>query len=1337
MADAHVRFHTQWLGMVQPSEGLVFSVPVLAEAQCMERQPAAVRAQLAAHLGEDGRITDLAGFFADLLELHVGDDLDPQLPDDLSLYVSEGRQTLRPTWGLRALQPRAVPDDAAPAVRAGAPYVALVWDLPPGLPLDAPETRTGDWRYPPGAKFDRLLRACRVPIGLLTNREVIRLVYAPHGQSTGWIDFRLADMLEAGGGSILDAFVVLLRAERWFSVADAVSLPGLLAASRTRQANVTNELADQVFAALVALVEGFDRANDRDLARPLDAALAQGDVYGGLLAVLLRLVFLLYAEEHDLLPVEHPLYAQHLSVLALYDQLIDDAGAHPDEMDRRFGAWPRLLAAFRAVYYGVDWQPTADAAAEPLEMPARAGGLFDPDRHPWLEGRGDGGASLDPTQNARVRTPAVDDGTVLAVLDNLIVVEGQRLSYKALDVEQIGSVYERLMGYSVERVDAPAVCLRPARVWVTGQQVVQRPKNRRAAWLQDEVGLGRAQSKALAAALADADTPDAALAVLAEHAGVKRAPRAAAGRLVLQPGKERRRTSSHYTPRSLSAPIVARTLEPLLRCLGDAPAAEQILALKVCDPAMGSGAFLVEACRFLAEQVVAAWTRDGTAERLAATVPDLLVHARRLVAQRCLYGVDKNPFAVELARMSLWLVTLARDLPFTFVDHALRHGDALVGLSLEQIGGFHWAPTGQLSMFTDVIGQTLADTVELRRQILDLAASPDTAAKAKLLDDAEYFTRRARTLADVCVGAFFAETKKGAREKERSRRLELVERWLRDEDAEAGAEVERLAAALRAEVPAFHWMLEFPEVFYAERPDPLAGGKPGVAWMDAFVGNPPFMGGTFVRDRESPAYRDWLFEAAPGLRGKADLSAFFLRRMADLVGEHGALGLIVTNTIAQGDTRDGGLAHLLARGKWLVFDATTSRQWPGAASVSYSVVHLVRGVGAAAVSPLRLDDLVVESINSRLRPKPERPAPRALRANKPLSFIGAKIYGQGFLLVPDEAEVLLGMDNYSDVVRPYIGGEEVNSSPDQSHGRFVINFGERPLASCVEWPDALSIVEERVKPDRTRPIKTNDDRRLVNNWWQFFRPDTAARLALARLDRCLVTSRVSKHLMFSWQPTDRVFSEALYVFPVDTWPWFSVLQSRVHEPWAWLLSSSMKTDLRYSASDCFDTFPFPAAMADPELAAAGEALYTARAAYMVEHDQGLTTTYNQLKDPACADPQVEHLRRLHEAMDRAVIRAYGWYEHDEDGQPRCDADGAPVPLAVPPYGTADPATQQAFDDEVIDRLFVLNAQRAAEEAKAAATTPPRRKAKKPAPPEPATPRRQGAFDFGSGHGEEP
>jgi hypothetical protein len=1007
MSDLEKRFHETWLGMVQPVEGLVVSVPVLVEAQCMARQTPEVQqrlVELAPPTREESTgpagftIRDLDRFFDELLQLSPElFDRAESLPDELSLYVPEGRQTIRPTHGLRRLEGDATSDDvpdaeATPASRAGARYVALVWDLADpsvagdegiGLDLDKPESKTGPWEYPPTAKLDRLLRHCRVPIGLLTNREVVRLVYAPHGESSGHLTFRLDDMASVGGRPILDAFVMLLSATRFFGVAEDKALPALLKQSRLRQANVTNDLADQVFDALQILLRGFEAAAERDGRSILDDALARdGDhLYKGLLTVLLRLVFLLYAEDRGLLPLEHRHYAEHLSLLGLFERLQHDHGAHPDSMSRRFGAWAHLVALFRTLYLGVEHGD--------LRLPPRRGALFDPNTYPFLEGWGPEGAApiVIPEHRAAVRVPTVDDETVFRVLEKLLIFEGQRLSYRTLDVEQIGSVYEALMGFHVVRTAAPAVCLRPSGLWLTPAEALDVPASRRAKWLKETVGLSKAQAEKLAELLKDAKTEDAKLEALATFSvtGKKRDPslaRARAGQLVLQAGTERRRTSSHYTPRSLSAPIVRRTLEPLLAAIyatsrrgsddsnpsapprlrvspssevdthgssvepsdrsleisrkgakaqreepgagagaethredGNAderPISARLLDLKICDPAMGSGAFLVEACRYLADQVVAAWTREGRLEDVARVAPneDPVLHARRLVAQRCLYGVDRNDSAVELAKLSLWLVTLAKDLPFTFVDHALRHGDSLVGLSFDQIRRGHWRTddekSKQLSFTERALQEALDEAIQIRQHILDLAtnASPEAQReKERLVADAADASDRARLIADVIVGAFFAETKDKSREQERTRRLALVERWLAGEEG-VEPELRALQHDIRARLPVFHWMLEYPEVFYAERPDPLEGGKVNrAAFMDAFVGNPPFAGKNGITETGGEGYLEWLQAVHVGAHGNADLSAHFFRRAATLLGAHGTIGLIATNTISQGDTR--------------------------------------------------------------------------------------------------------------------------------------------------------------------------------------------------------------------------------------------------------------------------------------------------------------------------------------------------------------------------------------------------------------------------------------------------
>ncbi|WP_438001482.1 DNA methyltransferase [Sorangium sp. So ce185] len=1343
MKDRDVLFHKKWLGLAQPIEGLVFSVPALADAQIAPEERPELSAAFEAQLtGDPPRIRSLEAFFRDFLGYASPGMLVPraELPAELSFYAAEGGQEIRPSFALgrgpfTADDPfaafdeapsvsqdgaasdrgsRASSEAAAQAAASGAkkPWFALLWDLTESgasLDLDEPESETGAWRYPPTAKLERLLRHAGIPVGFLFNGAHLRLVYAPAGESTAHLTFRVEHLRGSEGRPLLTALDLLLHARRAYSASPEHTLEGLLAESRRRQADVTEELAKQVFEAVETLVAGFEAAAARDCGRDeLDwlrqAIEAGGDhFYQGVLSVVLRLVFLLYAEDQALLPVEHRTYAEHLSLGGLYARLSHDAGAHPESMHHRFGAYGQLLALFRAVFFGVKHGT--------LELPPRRGRLFDPNTYPFLEGGLPGwtAAVTDQGARAQARPPSIDDGTVYKVLHRLIVFGGQRLSYRTLDVEQIGSVYESLMGYHVLRLESPAVRLGKFGVWVETRALRAMSPTDRARFLKETCGLNPGPVQAIEKAVKEAGKDDGALAeALAGYAAGRRGEgnrhRAGAGRLALQPGEERRRTGSHYTPRSLTEKVVRRTLEPLLACLGDARTPEQILQLKICDPAMGSGAFLVAACRELAGEIVAAWTRQGELARVIEQHGDAHLHARRLVAQQCLYGVDKNAAAVELAKLSLWLVTLSRTLPFTFVDHALRHGDSLVGLDFKQIEAFHWAPSGQTETVRVLLRDALDQAVELRQQILALADHEDPVSqgeKRRLFEFSQQAIERVRIVADACVGAFFAETKDAAREKERKRRLALVETWLgrergaldarrsereRAADLAAAAaareELEALSAEVREKLPPFHWWIEFPEVFFEERPDPLQGGEvTGVAQVDGIVGNPPFMGGSLISSRLGIGYRDWLFQLHPGAQGKADLVAHFFRRAATLLGEHGAFGLIATNTIAQGDTRQAGLSPLTQDG-WRFYDATSSMSWPGAAAVMVSVIHGGHG-RVSTLGNTRLDGREVPFINSRLDARAERSNPVTLTSNSEFSFKGALLYGDGFVLKSEERETLITKNKQNgSYIFPYLGGEEVNTSPTQSFHKYVINFGAMPLDQAEHWPDLISILRSKVKPERD---KLNRDS-YRTRWWQFGERMPRLFSALSKLRRCIVTARVTKHLCFSFQPTDRVLSEQLYVFPLDCASTFAVLQSRIHEPWARLLSSSMKTDLRYSASDCFETFPFPKPdprTVIPQLESIGERLYDTRARFMVETNQGLTKTYNALKNPACDDPRILELRHLHEDVDRAVLSAYGWSD-----------------IAVPPYcplTDKDREALQAFEDEVIDRLYVLNAERAREE----------------------------------------
>ena len=307
-----------------------------------------------------------------------------------------------------------------------------------------------------------------------------------------------------------------------------------------------------------------------------------------------------------------------------------------------------------------------------------------------------------------------------------------------------------------------------------------------------------------------------------------------AGALVLQPNEERRRSGSHYTPRTLTEPIVRHTLAPILERLrgedGRAPTPAQILDIKVCDPAMGSGAFLVETCRQLADALIDAWGAHG---EMPAIPPDEdeVIHARRLVARKCLYGIDRNPMAVDLAKVSLWLSTLARDHPLTSVDHAFRHGDSLVGLSRRQIEVFHWLPDTQpVQAGFEVmrVREHVAKVAALRRRIREAGEEVTDRKRHDLWHDARDEIDSVRLFGDLAVAAFFAEAKPRQRE---AKRLELTGAVV---DGEAIRYLSWLEERRHTDPPLapFHWEIEFPEVFDRENPG-----------FDAFVGNPPFLGG--------------------------------------------------------------------------------------------------------------------------------------------------------------------------------------------------------------------------------------------------------------------------------------------------------------------------------------------------------------------------------------------------------------------------------------------------------------------------------------------------------------
>jgi hypothetical protein len=1304
--------NAEWIGNVQPV-GLVLAATVLARhglnpAEQTRADSEAVRALLSGD--DDGpALADPWAFFSQVLGWRAaqvaGAHGGQALPADLSVRVEESSTELIPHWAvtnpekgwqiLVRVEGRGVEPEARGALEC--------------------------WEATPHQQMERLLRETGVPTGLLLTDGELRFIHAPRGETSGWLRFPLRSLGDVGGRPMLGGLKLILSSFRLHNDAPDRRLGALLKASRDAQAEVSTKLAAQVLGALHELLRGLHSADRRRI-----EALASNQpehLYEGLLTVLLRLVFLLYAEDRDLIPSRtdgeaRALYDQGYGVRSLYAHLLDDVAHHPDTMDERRGGWSRLLALFQLVHRG---DPTG-------WIRGRGGKLFHPEAFPFLQGQDN---LTDPPAPA-----SVSDGCILRILDLLLSLDGERLSYRTLDVEQIGSVYEAVMGFTIETRPGAALAIRAGKndrtpVFIDVAALTAKKGAERAKFLKEQAdrhALSDKVGKALAAA-SDATGVIAALLPIVDERGSPGGHAVPSGTPLLQPTDERRRTGSHYTPRSLTEPIVKHALEPAFARLGLDARPEQVLDLKVCDPAMGSGAFLVEVCRLIASRLVKAWEKYRDERPAIPPDEDEYLHARRLVAQRCLYGVDKNPRAVDLARLSLWLATLAREHEFTFLDHALKCGDSLVGLTTEQIAATHWDTSKPPTFVGKLVSDHLKEAEEGRARIRGHDDQATEAELRPLLKAVDAKLEVARLIGDGVVASFFH----GDKPKDRIKRLVEFQKAVQTHLGSIAwvDAVAPLANELRHgkhPIPPFHWAVEFPEVFAREN-----GG------FDAIVGNPPFAGKNTIIAGQRRNYLPWLQTLHEGAHGNSDLVAHFFRRAFGLLRPGGVFGLIATNTIGQGDTRISGLTAILGMGG-AILRATRGLKWPGEAAVVVSVVHVVKG---AAHQPI-LDGRSVQRVSAYLVGGDLDTSPAPLSDNAGKAFVGSYILGIGFTFddiaaARNEAEGLETMQaliskdaKNAKRVFPYIGGEEVNNDPRQRHHRYVIDFANFPLRrergetswslmlkdqrnECLrsgivphdypnevaeDWPDLVEIVRRRVKPQRD--AQGREARRI--RWWQFGEKTPSLYTAIAPLERVLVRSLTSSHFpCFAFLDKGFVYDQTLIVWPLRTGAIYSILLSRCHEAWTLFLGGTLEDRGRYNIDDCFRTFPFPRDFEiDAKLEAVGETYHAYRAQLMIDRNEGLTKTYNRFHARGENAPDIARLRELHAEVDQAVLHAYGWDDLANHAAPKFieqDADEGKKPKTKLDWPTE-------FKDEVLARLLALNAERAAAERATGLTAAP-------------------------------
>ncbi|MFJ2905496.1 type IIL restriction-modification enzyme MmeI [Streptomyces sp. NPDC087212] len=296
-----------------------------------------------------------------------------------------------------------------------------------------------------------------------------------------------------------------------------------------------------------------------------------------------------------------------------------------------------------------------------------------------------------------------------------------------------------------------------------------------------------------------------------------------------------------------------------------------------------------------------------------------------------------------------------------------------------------------------------------------------------------------------------------------------------------------------------------------------------------------------------------------------------------------------------------------------------------------------------------------------------------LVANQGRSFIGSYVLGKGFILSPQQAEDLIQRDpRNKDVLFAYLNGEDLNSRPDCSASRWVINFHDWSEERARSYPEVFAIVERDVKPERLK----NNNRQRREIWWRFTRPAVDLYRAISNLDRVLVVALVSRTVMPARVSSQQVLSHKIGVFALEGADHLAFLSSSIHSSWAWRNSSTMKADLNYSPSDVYETLPWPESVI--ELTAAGQALETTRCLIMENRRIGLTKLYNLVHDATIAASDITSLRGLHEEIDRMVADAYGWGELDLNYGFHSTRQG--VRYAI------DPVVQI----EILDRLLELN-----------------------------------------------
>lgn len=682
-----------------------------------------------------------------------------------------------------------------------AQHRAWVLITPTGQHLDTSPSGRRAGKLRPQRQAETVVRSGQVPAVLLSNGAELRVIRRDPGLGgeASYLAVDLAGLAELGDDHEWRVLWALLRPEAFTPDTEGKSLWDRAEKASTEAADTVSEnLSDGVRTAIRAVADGALA----DLRRRGATAPTPRALFADALKIAYRLLFVAYSEDRGLLPVGTPAYDSGYSLRMLRDHVAD-----PNTIWAPDGGylWSALRAQWGLLRDGIN--------AGELQIAGFNGGLFDSDKCPLLDHPDLTVGDL----HVRELISALS-WTQPTTGRNNQQVGRRRINYRELGVEQLGSIYEGLLAFEPQIADTPKIFVQVGTGQQTRQQIVSTD-----------------------------DIPPAAVVIEEYPTG---------SFYLFEATGQRKGSGSYYTPRQLAHFVVGEALRPLVQ---DA-APEQILNLRVCDPAMGSGAFLVPAVHFLTEAYGEALARTG--ENIDHKLDDTeRARYRRLIVERCIYGVDFNPMAVELAKVSLWLTTASAGKPLSFLDAHLRCGNSIIGADLATWEGVpepaidkgrraEKIDDEQPALF-DFDAPDLTYVLRERRKLAEAPSDDRLQVRRK----EESFARllkgddwtRLRTLGDWWVAPFFHNELRRSSSAWRQGRRDIVAGQLMYGDGQ------RLLDRTRNEVQPFHWEIEFPEVFF----DPSGGRRPG-AGFDAMIGNPPWEGITFKAaefyGRFDPAY---------------------------------------------------------------------------------------------------------------------------------------------------------------------------------------------------------------------------------------------------------------------------------------------------------------------------------------------------------------------------------------------------------------------------------------------------------------------------------------------------